>query len=132
MTDTVTLKIPRDPRYFSVARLVVGGFGAGLSLSYDVLDELQLAIGSLLDSYAHVSRGPLTVSLESHGDMLHATIGAFDEHAISQALGKRGSGDGQDLDLRRVLDTIVDGIDVHSDGDDGGWITLTKRVTTTA
>jgi hypothetical protein len=46
--ETVSLGLPADTAYITVARLVVGGIGARIDLSYEALDEIQLATELLL------------------------------------------------------------------------------------
>jgi anti-sigma regulatory factor (Ser/Thr protein kinase) len=131
MTDTVALSFPRDSRYYAVARLVVGGMAAPLQMSYDALDDLQLAISSLLD-HEDLARadldgnGDLHLRLTVDADRLVAAIGSFDEGSLERAF-ERSAKQGGELGLRRLLDTIVDDVQV-TNGDDGEWVTLTKRV----
>ena len=66
MTDTVTLSIPRNPQYYSVVRMVVGGIAAGLQLSYDALDDLQLAIGDYTKAIEANAR--YTLAYKNRGD----------------------------------------------------------------
>ncbi len=40
---SVTLTIPRDPRYVEVVALMVGGVAARFELGVDRIDDLQLA-----------------------------------------------------------------------------------------
>jgi anti-sigma regulatory factor (Ser/Thr protein kinase) len=49
MTDVVTLQLPRERDFFGVAHLVLGGLGARLDLTYDVLEDMTTAIDELLD-----------------------------------------------------------------------------------
>lgn len=128
-SDTVTLRIPRNPRYYSVARLVVGGLAAGLEVSFDALDDLQLAISSLLDSEDIPVDGPLVLHLGVVEDAMHAAIGPFQASAVQDAIGKEDVEGG--LGLRKLLDTIVDDVIIGSESD-GEWIRLTKRVRTLA
>lgn len=137
MPDSVSLCLPRDSRYYAVARLVVGGMAAPLDLSYDALDDLQLAITSLLDhdELAPVPAGDdgdnllgeVHLRLSIDDERLVAAIGSFVAGSVDRAFD-RSAQLGGELDLRRMLDTIVD--DVHvgadADGDEGEWITLTK------
>lgn len=133
MTDSVTLSFPRDTRYYAVARLVVGGMAAPLELSYDALDDLQLAITSLLD---HEELAPLSsngdggdvhLCLQIDDERLVAAIGSFEAGSLERAFA-RSSRQGGQLGLERMLDTIVDSVDVGDgrDGEPGEWITLTK------
>lgn len=127
MTDTVTLSFPRDARYYSVARLVVGGMAAPLEMSFDALDDLQLAISSLLDHEDLDVTGDLTLRLDVDADHLRASIGRFAANSVAAALDRKPTEASGPLGLRRLLDTIVDGVEV-SEADDGEWVTLTKRV----
>ncbi len=133
MSDTVALSFPRDSRYYAVARLVVGGMAAPLQMSYDALDDLQLAISSLLDhedlaTTDQPSDGIADVHLRLEVDdaQLVASIGGFEHGSVNRAF-ERSAGSGGELGLRRLLDTIVDDVNIVADGD-VEWVTLTKRV----
>jgi hypothetical protein len=133
MADSVTLSFPRDNRYYAVARLVVGGMAAPLQMSYDALDDLQLAISSLLD-HEDLASGAAPVSgmedvqlrLEVDEHQLVAALGAFAPGSLDRAF-ERSARQGGELGLRRLLDTIVDDVQVTANGEDE-WVTLTKRV----
>lgn len=139
MTDTVALSFPRDSRYYAVARLVVGGMAAPLQMSYDALDDLQLAISSLLDHEELATRGAgagagdgagiddVHLRLEVDEQRLVAAIGSFATGSLDRAF-ERSAQQGGEMGLQRLLDTIVDDVRV-SDETDGEWITLTKQVT---
>lgn len=134
MADTVSLSFPRDSRYYAVARLVVGGMAAPLQMSYDALDDLQLALSSLLD-HEDLATTPggdadghdhIQLRLEVDEQQLVASIGAFAPGSLERAFERSANGEG-DLGLRRLLDTIVDDVRVSAE-DDVEWVTLTKRV----
>lgn len=132
MSDTVSLSFPRDTRYYAVARLVVGGMAAPLEMSFDALDDLQLAISSLLDHEAlalHGEDSDVQLRLEVSEERLVAAIGSFASGDVERALaqGAASATDEGGLGLRRLLDTIVDDVTVAPDGD-GDWVTLTKHV----
>lgn len=128
MSDTVILRFPRETRFHAVARLVVGGMAAPLQMSFDALDDLQLAISSLLDHDGLAMTGELELRLEVDTENLRASLGRFDEVRVRAALDGSASPDG--LGLRRLLDTIVDDVEVGDvePGEHGAWVTLTKRV----
>ncbi len=133
MSDTVALSFPRDSRYYAVARLVVGGMAAPLQMSYDALDDLQLAISSLLDHEDLATQGTtadglgdVQLRLEVDEHQLVAALGSFASGSLDRAF-ERSAQQGGEMGLRRLLDTIVD--DVHVEADESGeWVTLTKRV----
>ena len=131
MSDTVSLSFPRDSRYYAVARLVVGGMAAPLEMSYDALDDLQLAISSLLDHEdlaldGDGSTGDVRLRLEVDESQLVAALGSFASGSLDRAF-ERSAQQGGEMGLQRLLDTIVDEVNVSGE-DDGEWITLTKQV----
>ncbi|MCW2961546.1 MAG: hypothetical protein JWM90_1933 [Thermoleophilia bacterium] len=130
MTEFVALRFPRDSRYYAVARLVVGGMAAPLQMSYDALDDLQLAISSLLDheelTLTAADGDDVELRLEVSEHELVASLGNFALGGLERAF-QEGSGPGSQLGLKRLLDTIVDGVSVDADGT-GERVSLTKRV----
>jgi anti-sigma regulatory factor (Ser/Thr protein kinase) len=133
-SETVTLRFPRKSQYYSVVRLVVGGMATPLQMSYDALDDLQLALSSLLDSddlpnpaaSNGLPDGELTLRLRVGADSMSASLGSFDTGSIDGAF-QRSEEQGGEFGLRRLLDTIVDDVEVAAQAD-GEWVTLTKRV----
>jgi anti-sigma regulatory factor (Ser/Thr protein kinase) len=135
MSDTVALSFPRDSRYYAVARLVVGGMAAPLQMSYDALDDLQLAISSLLDHEDLATQGAdnstgdlgnVQLRLEVDEHRLVAAIGSFTTGSLDRAF-ERSAQQGGEMGLQRLLDTIVDEVTVTGEAE-GEWITLTKQV----
>jgi hypothetical protein len=120
-TDEITLHLPRERPFFGVAHLVVGGLAARLDLSFEQLEDLQVALGELLEQ--HETDREITVSVRVEGDTIHALIGPFDG-SLEQEL-VRDSGDA--VGLRRVLETVVDGLEV-TDRDGQPWVELTKAM----
>jgi anti-sigma regulatory factor (Ser/Thr protein kinase) len=118
VTDVVTLQLPREREFFGVAHLVLGGLGARLDFTYDVLDDMTTAIDQLLnrrDSSADVT---LTVTIDDSG--ISATLGPFGADVADEL---RASDAG--LGLRRVLETTVDEVDVN-ERDGEHWVELRK------
>jgi hypothetical protein len=116
MTDEITLTIPRDREFHRVAHLIVGGLALRLDLTIETLEDLQLALGAVLD-YAD-SDGEVTVVFRNQDDgILETRVGPVD---VSDELEQPDVGD---INLHRVLATVVDGVRV-----DGDWVRLTKRV----
>ena len=116
MTDQIALTIPRDAGFDGVAHLVLGGLAARLNLTIESLDDLQIALASLLDSGER--SGELTVNLTVRQGEIDARIGPLPDHVLDAL-----ECDGEALDLRRVLASTVDDVLV-----DGGWVCLTKKV----
>ena len=119
--DEITLHLPRERPFFGVAHLVVGGLAVRLDLSFEQLEDLQVALGELLEQ--HETEREITVSVRVAGDTIHTLIGPFDG-SLEQELA-RDSGNG--VGLRRVLETVVDGVEV-TNRDGLPWVELTKAM----
>lgn len=120
MADVVTLQLPRDRDFRPVAHLVLGGLATRLELTYDVLDDIETALDELLER--RELDMDVTLSLRLDDDALVTTIGPF-AGRVAQELSDTGDG----LGLRRVLDTVVDDVQL-SERDGAQWVELTKRV----
>ena len=120
MTDVVTLQLPRERDFFGVAHLVLGGLGARLDLTYDVLEDMTTAIDELLNRREQSEDVTLTVQIEE--DAIVATVGPFGGR-VAEELRASDAG----LGLRRVLETSVDAVDV-SERDGTQWVELRKSL----
>jgi len=117
--DEIRLVIPAEEDFRPIAHLVTGGLALRLDVTYDDLEDLQLAIESLLglrDDQADVS-----VVLAADDGILRASLGPFP----AETLHEEESGGG--LDLRRVLDTVCDTHEIE-EREGGAWVELTKRI----
>jgi anti-sigma regulatory factor (Ser/Thr protein kinase) len=124
VTNTIRLKIPHQPPYHGVALLVVGGLAARLDLSYEKLEDLQLALENVLENGDYVYEAQVTVELEVLDDSLSLVVGPLDGAAVRTAL----EDDRDDrISLGRLLDTLVEEVTIES-RDDGDWLRLDKRV----
>jgi hypothetical protein len=119
--DEITLRLPRERPFFGVAHLVVGGLAVRLDLSFEQLEDLQVALGELLEQ--HETEREITVSVRVEGDTIHTLVGPFDG-SLAQELA-RDAGDA--VGLRRVLETVVDDVEV-TDRDGQAWVELTKAM----
>jgi anti-sigma regulatory factor (Ser/Thr protein kinase) len=124
VTNTIRLKIPHQPPYHGVALLVVGGLAARLDLSYEKLEDLQLALENVLENGDYVCEAQVTVELEVLDDSLSLVVGPLDGAAVRTAL----EDDRDDrISLGRLLDTLVEEVTIES-RDDGDWLRLDKSV----
>ena len=122
MTDEIALTLPRDRPFHGVAHLVVGGIAARLDVTLEDLEDLQLALDSLLR--AHAGRGEVTVRFRIDDDRITTVIGPFEDAGLRNALGQTGT---ETLSLARVLDTVADSVDLAA-RDGGVWVEVTKTV----
>ena len=121
MIDEITLTIPREPGFEGVAHLVLSGLAVRLNLTVENLEDLQIALDTLLDTTD--DGGDLTVAMRVHDNELEAVVGPISTRLLDEIEGD-GEVVGGALGLRRVLDSTVD--DVLVDGD---HVRLTKTVT---
>jgi hypothetical protein len=101
--ETISLTLPADPRYATVARIVVGGLAARLNLSYEALDDLQLAVETLLGEEQILGGDQVTMDLDVEEGTLGIVIGPIDTEVARSALDSGGP-----LSLRVVLAAVVD------------------------
>jgi hypothetical protein len=117
--DEITLNLPADRDFYRVAHLVLGGLAVRLNLTLEHLEDLELALDGLLDRWE--GEGDVTVQLRVADGAIETAVGPFDGAHLRRELER----DGDELSLRRVLDTVVDHVELD---DAGRWITLTKNV----
>jgi anti-sigma regulatory factor (Ser/Thr protein kinase) len=122
VTDEITLTLPRERDFHRVAHLVLGGLAVRLELTIENLEDLQLALESILD-HTDPARGDITVRMRLSDGELETVIGPLGPDLLDEI---EREVDGE-LGVRRVLDSTVE--DVHVDGE---WVRLTKKVATRA
>ena len=118
MADDITLTLPREPAFHHVAHLVLGGLATRLGLTIENLEDLQLALDSILDR-TDPNAGDITVRMSVREDELETLVGPLTPRLLDEIEREADEG----LGLRRVLDSTVE--DVHVDGE---WVRLTKKV----
>jgi anti-sigma regulatory factor (Ser/Thr protein kinase) len=119
--DQITLTLPRERPFFGVAHLVLGGLAVRLDLSYDELEDLQVALAELLRRRENEGEIALVVRVSDHE--LEASIGPFDASFVDELREDAGQGVG----LRRVLDTVVDDVEV-TEREGQPWVALRKSI----
>ena len=122
--DSITLSIPHEKPFHGVARLVVGGLAARLDLSYEHLEDLQLALASVLERDGSISGREVRVRLEVGPDSIGMLIGPLDPNELRADLEREGE---EGVPLSRLLDTLVDEMGLE-EGEGGHWLRLDKKV----
>jgi hypothetical protein len=120
VTDEITLTLPREPAFHRVAHLVLGGLAVRLNLTIENLEDLELALDSVLGR-TDPKAGDITVRMSPRDGELETVIGPLTQRVLDE-IEREAEDDG--LGLRRVLESTVD--DIHVDG---MWVRLTKKVT---
>ena len=101
MTDTILLTIPTSSAYRGVPSLVLGGVGSRLDLPFERMDDLQLAVLSMLDAS---SGGETSVEIVA------------DDGAVGVSVGPLHSDAGTDKGLDLVLRRLTDGVEPQNRG----------------
>ena len=122
MSDRVALTVPRQQPYFAVAHLVLGGLALRQNFTVEALEDLQVALDEVLGR--EDGPGDVTIEVRVVDGTLEARLGPFEADPLRADLQPAGA---EELGLRRVLDSTVDGIEVESSAD-GAWVRLTKAV----
>ena len=124
MTQAIELRIPNERPFHGVARLVVGGLAARHNLSYEALEDLQLALATILEGDEYSTGDEICVELEVTEEAIAMAIGPVNGDSVRADLQNSAEGD---LGLGRLLGTLVEdaGVEAREDGD---WLCLSKRV----
>jgi anti-sigma regulatory factor (Ser/Thr protein kinase) len=120
VSDEITLTLPAQEDFRHVAHLVVGGLAARRDVTYEHLEDLQVAFDAILG--CRDDDGEITISLCVEDGEVRADIGPFSADALAQL--DRGS---SELRLRRVLDTVCDNVTIEERGA-SSWVELTKKI----
>jgi anti-sigma regulatory factor (Ser/Thr protein kinase) len=121
VTDEITLTMPRDRAFFSVAHLVLGGVGVRLNLTIETLEDLQLALDAILER--DQEPGDVTIALRLNDQTIETEIGPFGD-GVRKELER---GREEEVGLRRILDTLVDEVEL-TQGEGGDWVKLHKSI----
>jgi hypothetical protein len=118
--DEISLTLPADEAFHRVAHLVLGGLAVRLDLTFEHLEDLELALDALLER--PLTEEALTLRVRVLDGELRTTVGPF---AALRAELERG-GD-ESLNLSRILGAVCDRVEIN-DRDGSDWVELTKRV----
>jgi hypothetical protein len=120
--DEICLTLPADDAFHGVAHLVLGGLAVRLDLTFEHLEDIELALDSLLERTG--DEGEVTVRVLVTDGELRTIVGPLTY--VGGDLDESGS-DG--LNLRRILSAVCDSVAVE-ERDGAQWVELTKRVET--
>lgn len=118
--DEISLTLPADEGFHRVAHLVLGGLAMRLDLTFESLEDLELALDALLRRSG--AGEDVTVRVRVLDGELQTEIGPFT--SVREELD-RGGDDG--LTLSRILRTVCDAVEIE-ERDGAEWVELTKRV----
>ena len=118
--DEIRLTLPRERPYHRIAHLVLGGLAVRLDLTFDTLEDMQVALGELLERYAGDNN--LELVLRVLPDAIETRVGPFDGELLRDELDRDEA-----VGLRRVLDTVADSVRIDEEGG-AHWVELRKMV----
>ncbi len=101
---------------------MLGGLAVRLELTFEQLEDLQLALGTLLECCGDADE--MTIRVRVEAGELTAAIGPFDAAALADQL-EREPVDGPNL--QRVLETVADRVS-FADREDGRYVELTEKI----
>jgi hypothetical protein len=118
--DEISLTLPADEAFHRVAHLVLAGLASRLDVSFESLEDLELALETLLRRSDDGKE--VTMLVRVLDGELQTVIGPFT--AVREELEEGGE---DSLNLRRILRTICDSVEI-ADRDGAQWVELTKHV----
>ena len=118
--DEISLTLPADEAFHRVAHLVLGGLAVRLDLTFENLEDLELALDALLERTRADEEVTLRVRVQD--DELQTTLGPF-----AAVRAELESGNGEALNLSRILGAVCDSVEI-ADHDGSEWVHLTHRV----
>jgi anti-sigma regulatory factor (Ser/Thr protein kinase) len=128
VNDAIRLTVPHARAYSGVVRLVLGGLAARHDLPYEELEDLQIALETLLASDAYAAGGDVTVEIELADGAFELSAGPLDGGRLESALA-RDPDEREGIGLRRLLSAVAGGFDVER-RDGGEWVRMRKELPT--
>jgi hypothetical protein len=120
--DQIALTMPADDAFHRVAYLVLGGLATRHELTVETLDDLTLALDTVLGRYADLE-DDVTVRVRVGEEDVYTEVGPFHQGNIAVDLAQAA---GETLDHHRILSAVCDDVSV-SQREGGEWVELTKR-----
>jgi hypothetical protein len=120
IADEIRLTLPADDAFHSVAHLVLGGLAARLNLSFENLEDLELALDALLERPNDGREMTLHVFVDD--SELRMVVGPF--ISVRAELEQGGA---NSLNLGRILAAVSDSVEIE-DRNGTQWVELTKRL----
>lgn len=130
-TSPVFLRIPRGPSCLHVMRVVMAGVASRHNLPLDALDDVELAVETLLAEEA-ADGGPLELEVDVAAGLYRVRLVGLCNASVSAALAGSAReecvGPTPLLDVRQVLCSLVDGFAVEEYPGPAFAVRLEKRI----
>jgi len=121
--EQIALTLPGEDAFHGVAHLVLGGVATRHNLTMETLEDLTLALDTVLERCGD-SADEVTVIARIGDESAVLEMGPFHAGELAAML-EHGAGGA--LDARRILDTVVDEVELDP-RDEGDWLRVTKSV----
>jgi hypothetical protein len=106
--DIVTLQFPKGYNWLPVVRIVLGGVAMRQDLRLDELDDLKLAVETLLVEEGR-GEGQVTLRAAAQSDRLAITITGLSNPRLRRSLeNEEGARAAHTINIRMLLDSLVD------------------------
>ena len=127
MSEAITLTVPFERPYQGVVRLVLGGLAARLDVPYEALEDVQLAVETILANDAYAAGDRVNVEVEVDGGTLAISVGPLKHDALAADLDAFDAAEG--VGLGRLLATVMGEHEVEA-RDGQGWLRMRKPLAT--
>jgi hypothetical protein len=116
----IAITLPGERRAIGIVRLFVGGLAARLDLGYETMDDLQLAVESVL---LGAQLGPrITVATHIDGDAVSLSMGPFPSDPLTAETDAT-----RELGLQHLLAALVHRAETTTE-DGACWLRLDVRI----
>jgi hypothetical protein len=123
LEQRVEVTLPSDPQWAPLVRLNIGGVAVTAELQLNEIEDLRIAVEQLLLHASSRSYCQLRFSVMSTS--LRIEVGPLRSDIIAQGL-QNETAEGAFLDLRHVLQVLVDAFGVTQVDGDEVWVRLEK------
>jgi anti-sigma regulatory factor (Ser/Thr protein kinase) len=127
MSEAITLTVPFERPYQGVVRLVLGGVAARLDLPYETLEDVQLAVETILGNESYAAGETVSVVLEVDEAGLVIAVGPLERDTLAAELD--ASDETRGVGLGRLLAATMGEHEVEA-RDGHGWLRMRKALGT--
>lgn len=125
MREAITLTVPFERPFQGVVRLVLGGLAARLDLPYETLEDVQLAVETILANEGYAAGEDVSVEVELEGAALAIAVGPLRSESLAAEL--EASDETRGVGLSRLLAATMGEHEVEA-RDGHGWIRMRKNL----
>lgn len=119
VVDKISLQVPKDAAFLPLLHMVLGGIGLRHDLSFDALDDVQLAVDNILAEDASMG-GELTVDVVVGDTYLDISLGTLRDKDLEYMLRQGSVPPGAEdrcIDVCVLLRSLVDDYKVRDLGE---------------